>query len=169
MNPLLIQLIGGVGVLFLTLSFQKNKRSFTLMSQLAGSCFFLIHFVLLGGWTGVGMNVIAALRSYIFNLREKKSWAKNDMTMYVFVALFWIAGAVTWQGYLSIFPVYAMTLECFALWADTPKKMRRIYLFARPGWIVYDFMMGSYAGLLSEVTIITSLIVAVFRFDRKKK
>lgn len=169
MSPLLIQIIGGVGVVCLAASFQKNNRSFTLMSQLVGSVFFLIHFILLGAWTGAAMNVIAALRSYVFNQRDKKKWANHNATIYVIIGLFVLAGVLTWQGPTSILPVVAMSLECTALWSKSTKKMRWIYVCARPGWIAYDFIVGSYAGLIAEAFIVTSLLTAIFRFDRAKK
>jgi len=169
MNFIIIQLIGFIGLLFVVISFQKDRRSFTLISQLVAALFFTAHFSLLSAWTGAAMNGLSATRAYVFNLRDSKKWVNNKIVMYIAILFFWIAGLLTWQGYVSLLPVISLTLESFALWCKNTKYMRWIFLSARPTWIIYDIMVGSYAGLATEVFIVGSITVAIIRFDILKK
>lgn len=169
MNWLLIQIIGFIGMGLIILSFQKDKRSFTLTSQLFASIFFAIHLIFLGAWTGAAMNIIAGVRAYVFNIRDSFQFLQRDIVMYVFILLIWIGGAVTWSGYVSLLPVYTLTLECIALWSKNQKVMRIVFLLARPGWISYHLFFGSYAGLATEAFVIASLVTAIIRFDILKK
>lgn len=166
---LIAQAVGLLGLLFMAISFQKDRKSFTLLFQLLGALAFMGHFVLLNAWTGAAMCGLSAARAYVFNLRDTVRWIDSIWVMVLFVALFWIAGALTWQGYISVLPVAGMTLECFALWDTRTTRIRWLYLSARPAWIAYDFLVGSYAGLATEAFIVSSITIAIIRFDVLKK
>ena len=169
MDFIIIQIIGFIGLLFVVISFQKDKRSFTLITQLFAALTFFIHFFLLTAWTGAAMNGISAVRAYVFYLRDSKKWIDNKIIMYLFILFFWIAGLMTWESYASLLPVISVTLECFALWNSNTKYIRWLFLSARPTWIMYDFLVGSYAGLTTEAFIVSSLVIAIIRFDILKK
>ncbi len=168
-NGILIQLIGFIGFLFIVASVQKNKRSFTLFLQLISALFFTLHFALLGAWTGAVMNILAALRAYIFNLRGKRRFFNHPIILYLFIDLFWIGGLVTWVGYLSILPALSLTLESFALWSKKTKYLRLILLSATIPWMIYHFSVSSYAGIATESFMIISIITAIVRFDILKR
>ncbi|OHA07033.1 MAG: hypothetical protein A2934_05520 [Candidatus Sungbacteria bacterium RIFCSPLOWO2_01_FULL_47_10] len=169
MDFIIIQTIGIIGLLFVVISFQKDKRFFTLKYQLFAALAFTIHFSLLTAWTGAAMNSLSATRAYVFNLRDSTKRINNKIVMYLFIILFWTAGLVTWESYISLLPVISMTLECFALWSNNTKYIRWIFFSARPTWIIYDFSTGSYAGLLTEAFIVGSIVMAIFRFDILRK
>ena len=115
------------------------------------------------------MTGLAAVRAYVFYLRDSKKWINSRITLYLFVLFFWIAGLLTWKGYISLLPAFAMSLECFALWSSNTKYIRWLLFSVRPAWILYDFLVGSYAGLATEAFIVGSLLIAIIRFDILKK
>ena len=166
MEYIIMQGIGFIGMALVVISFQKDRRSFTLKSQLLSALAFTAHFSLLSAWTGAAMNGISASRAYVFNLRGR---INKNIVMYLFILLFWIAGVLTWEGYQSMLPVISMTLECFALWSGNTRHIRWLFLSARPTWIIYDFAVGSYAGLATEAFILGSVLTAIIRFDVRKK
>ena len=169
MDQWIIQGIGIIALIFLVISLQKDKRKFTLMVQFISTCLFSIHFFLLNAFTGSAMNLIAALRAFIFVERDRIKWLNKKWVMYTFIVIFWMAGIFTWTAWFSILPVIAMTFECFSLWEKSTKKLRRLLLVARPFWITYNIIVGSWAGLLTEVFFVFSILIAMFRFDFKKK
>ncbi|MFH1787698.1 MAG: YgjV family protein [archaeon] len=164
MNFILIQIFGFIGLFFIVLSFQKNKRSFTLISQFLASLFFIVHFIFLSALTGAAINGLTGLRAIVFNFREKR-WINHWIVVSFFVILFWIAGLLTWQGYLSLLPPVSVTISSIALWSKNTKHIRLIFLPSRLPWIIYNFLVDSYAGLATEAFIVGSLIVAIIRFD----
>ncbi len=169
MYPIFIQVIGFIGLLFVVISLQTNKRSSILKLQLLAASFFTLHFGLLMAWTGATMNALSAIRAYIFNQRDSKEWINNKLVMYLFVLCFWGSSILSWQGYISLLPAISMTFECFALWSKNTKHIRWLFFSARPTWIIYNISVGSYAGLVTEIFIIISLLTAIVRFDILKK
>lgn len=169
MNFWITQIIGLLGLLFIIISFQKDKKSFTLINHIFGSLSFVIHFILLNAWTGAAVNIVSAGRAYVFHIKESNKLLNKRIIMYLFILFFWIAGYLTWQSYLSLLPVISLTITSFALWSKKTKHMRLLFLAGRPTWIIYNFLVGSYAGLLTEAFIVTSLGIAIIRFDVLKK
>lgn len=164
---ILTQLIGIVAVVCVLWSFQQNKRSRILLLLLAGQTLFSIHFALLGAWTAVVINLIGMLRGVLFNLKAERRWVQHNAWVYIFIALFWTSGYFTWEGARSVLPLLAMTIETIGLWCRDPKTIRWFMLVIRPLFFIYAFLVGSYAGMLADILFSTSIIVSMFRFDRK--
>lgn len=69
---------------------------------------------------------------------------------------------------LSLLPMTGMMLTTVSMWLKDPKWVRRISLPASPLWITYNALTKSYAGVCTELFVITSIIVGMLRHDRKR-
>ena len=56
-------------------------------------------------------------------------------------------------------------MDTFALWKRSAKSIRFFMLIPRPLWFLYDFFVGSYAGMTTEVFVFASVLVGILRFD----
>ena len=164
-NNLIIQGVGMVGLVFAIISFQNNKRNLILVFLGLAQMCFIAHFALLAVWTAASMNVVGAMRTFFFIFRGRKKWMDSDFVMYTFICLFLVAGILSWQNWLSLLPVMAMTIETIGVWQKDPRKIRFIVIVPRPIWITFNIIHRSYAGVLTELFVITSLITAIIRFD----
>ena len=79
--------------------------------------------------------------------------------------LFWVFGIVTWSGYFSILPILAMTIDSFAVWNKKTRNIRLLMMVPRPLWFIYNLIVSSYAGMITEVFVFFSLLVGIIRFD----
>jgi hypothetical protein len=164
-NNLIVQGIGFIGLILVFISFQNNKRLFILLFLGTSQFFYAIHFALLGAWTAFAMNIVGMTRTFIFTQKGKKKWLDNVALMYVFIGLFWIAGALSWVGWISILPVLAMTIETIGLWMKNPTKIRFNMLSLRPLWLSYNIIYRSYAGMTTDTLVFISLLIGIVRFD----
>lgn len=164
-NNLIAQGIGMVGLIFAIISFQNNKRNLILLFLGMAQMCFIIHFALLEVWTAFAMNIVGATRTFFFMLRGRKKWMDSDLVMYLFISLFLIAGILSWQNWLSLLPIMAMVIETIGVWQRDPRKIRFIVMIPRPMWITFNAIHRSYAGVLTELFVITSLIAGIVRFD----
>jgi inner membrane protein len=169
MNQVIIQGIGYTALLSVILSFQKNNRSKILLFLSFANILFIFHFSLLHAWTGVAMNVVGALRTILFYQKDTKVWAQQTIWMYVFMGAFILVGLITWTNYASLFPLLAGVTDTFALWKRSTKSIRFFMLIPRPLWFSYDFLVGSYAGMTTEVFVLASIIIGILRFDIPNK
>ena len=79
----------------------------------------------------------------------------------MFVAL----GALSWHGYISIFVIVAKLISSVALGIKSPRIIRILNLISSPCWLVYNIYMGSLAGIISDSSVIISIIIAIIRID----
>jgi hypothetical protein len=164
-NNLVAQGIGMVALVFAILSFQNNRRNLILLFLGIAQMFFIFHFSLLGVWTAAAMNVVGSTRTFFFIFKGRRKWMDGNIVMYIFICLFLIAGFLSWQNWLSILPITAMIIETIGLWQKNTRRIRFIVFIPHPVWLVYNFIHGSYPGVLAEIFVLTSLITGIIRFD----
>ena len=167
-NKIIAQIIGFIAATVLWSAFQcKNtKRLFFL--QLISATLFSLHFLLLGAYTGMLLNLVEVLRSFLLYQGSKK-WASHPVAMVAIMLLFTISGAITWDGWISILPTAAMVLGTLFMWSRNGKILRYAQLsFISPCWLIYNVAMGSIAGVLTESVNLISVVVSLLRFGVKE-
>ncbi|MGN0989518.1 MAG: YgjV family protein [Eubacteriales bacterium] len=161
----------GIGIVALTMvicSFQQNDRKKLMVFQIFATTLYSVHFVMLGAMSGAAMNMLCAVRAVVFYDRSKK-WVQSPVCPIIFSVLSVVLGVVTWAGPMTLLPTVATVLTSLSFWAKTPKSIRLFTLPASPMWLVYNILNRSYSGVLTECFVMTSIIVAMIRFDFPKK
>lgn len=166
-GQLMAQLIGFVALIVSLWVFQLNKRTTMLTAQLWGNLLFAIHFALLGAYTGAALNLVGAGRSYSFNKFRKKRW--SGAIFWGFIGIFVAADIATWQGIISLLPLIGMISGAFAYWQPTAKSIRVLSLIAPPAWFIYNAVVSSYAGMATEVILMSSILIGMYRLDKQVK
>lgn len=76
--------------------------------------------------------------------------------------------AFTWSGWISMLPVMANIAATIAGYSNNAHKIRLAgMLINSPLWIVYDLIVGSWAGILDEVVSELSMIISIIRYGWK--
>ena len=71
----------------------------------------------------------------------------------------------TWSGIISFLPIIANIVATIAGYTYNAKKIRAVAMFVNsPLWIIYDVIVGSWAGILDEVVTELSIIISIIRF-----
>ena len=164
----LIQLIGLTGNLIVIASMQFNNRKIVLCAQSIACVLWVIHYGYLGAMTAVFTNFISFARSVVFYNNDKR-WAKSNIWLAIFIALFILNSILTWDGPRSILPGIAMSMTTWALWAKKMRVTRILHLIQSPFWLSYDIITMSYSCALIEAIAFVSYIVAIFRYDIYKR
>ncbi len=161
---LLAQLIGLFGLVCAMLSYQMKTQKKIVLVQIIGCSFFTVHFFMLGAMTGAMLNFIAAIRAFVFANKDKK-WGKSNWWIVFFSVVCIIAVGFTWEGHLSLLPMLGMVLTTISWGIENASLVRIISLPSSPLWIVYNVAGASYAGVLTEVLVMISIISAIIRLD----
>ncbi len=162
------QALGILGFILSIISFQQNTQKRIVLFQFLGNVSFCIHFYLIGAYTGSILNGIGIVRSFIYYFKDKR-WASSDVWIFVFSVIFVVTGIITWDGPLSVLPTVAMVLTSISFGIKNPKIVRRVAFPSSPLWLIYNVVKGSLGGVLTECFTMISILVAMYRFDRKKK
>ena len=165
-SNLLVQAVGLIGTALYFLSFQCRRNRSLFRVQFLSYLFYTTHLLLLGAVTGGVSYIINTLRSLC--LGSKWKFARTR-TMCLIICLLQIATLiVTWSGWISLLPVAANIASTIGGYTHNPRKIRLAGLFVNsPLWIVYDIIVGSWAGLADEAVSDVSMVISIIRFGWK--
>lgn len=165
---LLADILGGAGVIIGILLYQQKNRKSLLAYKLTLDLIWLVHYILIGAYSGAAVAAIAALREIIFVKREpKKSSAIIWLPIFISAAI--VTTVLTWDNAFSLFTMFASCIAVVSFFIGNP-KLSRILAFPVCGcMLTYDAASGSIAGVVNESVNIISSIVGIFRLDRKNK
>lgn len=160
---LIIQLIGFCGTALYLASFQCRQNKNLFRVQLFSYVFYTVHMLLLGAVTGGVSYMINCLRS--FCLSGNRKFGKSSGMCAILCLLQLAAMFLTWDGRISLLPVIANIASTVGGYTKNPKKVRIAGIFINsPLCIVYDVIVGSWAGILDEILGEASMIVSVVRY-----
>ena len=168
MNPILIQAIGFVGVLFFIISYQIKSNRMLFLLQLLGTAMFCCQFLLLGATSGAANLIGIMVRNALLIKYRDWAWVRSKWTEIIFLIFFTAAFIATWQGLISLLPYAAVVSTTIAYWIDNAQKIRLGNLACgSPCWLIYDVLIGSWAGVLNESITLGSIIVSIWRYGWK--
>lgn len=161
------QILGYIAVAILFVSFQVNNREKILGWLVLGMVFLATHQFLLGAFAGAIANGLTIIRNITFRHKKDNQILNHYIWPYVFSTILVATGIYFWQGWHSLLPALAVTASTFALWADDTKTIRILSLIGPLLWLPYALIIDSIPTVLIQVVIISSILIAMFRFDRK--
>lgn len=161
------QILGVCGMYMLFTLYQQKSRKKLLVRKLYADVLWGLHYICLGAAAGAIPNIIGIFRETIFMHSDKK-WAKSFIWPVVFIIAGWAAAIFSWKSALSLLPMCASTVVTVSLWIKSPKLTRLMTVPVCAAFIIYDFFVGSYAGILNETISLVSIMTAMLKNDFKK-
>ena len=166
MNNFFVQAIGIFGTVLFFLSYQCKKNKNLFRVQFVSYLCYTIHLLLLGAVTGGISYVLNTVRS--FCLGSKYAFLKSKWMCAIICTLQVIALLITWDGWWSLLPIVANIAATIGGYTYNGQKIRATGIFINsPLWIIYDIIVGSWAGILDEVVTETSMLISIYRYGWK--
>ena len=136
-----------------------------LIGEIAVNLVVGANFLLLGGYSGAGMNGVAIVytfAAYYFNKKDKKlpAWI-----LLLFGELFVGWGAVSYQDWRDILPMVCSVLFVLAVMQKRAARYRFFKVFNALLYLVYDILIGAYTTCLTHSFLLVAGITAIIRLD----
>ncbi len=177
------QFVGVAALIVAFISFQQKSQKRIVFVQFLSSILFTIHFFMISAYVGALLNGIGILRAGVFMNKDRR-WAQSKIWLWLFNFICIAAVILTCDGnlnlttwnislsspdfYISLLPMVGMILTTLAFWIEDPAKVRRISLPSSPCWMTYNLYHHSWAGACSDLFVMTSILIAMFRYDFKR-
>lgn len=161
------QLVGIVGMVVSFISFQNNTKKHILLFQSLASAIWGIHYLMLGAFTGAGINSIEVIRNLIFAREDKLK--RPNMWVVLFIITFALIGFLTWVGILSLATTGVVILVTISYRFGNPRFIRICATMSSAIWLIYNGSQLSLAGVITEAFCFVSLLIAFWRFDIRKQ
>jgi len=162
----LAQVLGVIALIILSLSFQKNKKGTLLKYQIFSSLFFALQYLCLNAITGFLMNIMTMIRNVVFKKHENKV-----PIIYLIITVFAmiILSAFSYDGIISVLPTIAVILYSIAIWQKNLTVTRIVEVISCILFIIYNIKVLAITGLISTIIEMFFAIVAIYRFDIKRR
>lgn len=161
-----IQMLGFIAIGITFFAYQAKKRSGILFFQCLASTFWFFHFLFLGGTMGAIMNICAIVRALVYLMDGKVKLIRNLITPFLFSALFIGLGIIFWEGWIGLLSVVSLIISSFSMYMKKEKMVRILSFFASPPFLIYDLLNGSISGVVAEIFVMTSIIIALIRYRK---
>ena len=159
--------IGVIGVILFFISYQVKNKTALLLIQTIATALICLQYLLIGAYSGCGLNIICIIRNITLFICAKK----NIKTLWipVFLSLLMpVACAFTWEGSISLFILAGLMINTVCMGVLNQQNLRKSIVLTSSLIIIYNVLNGSYAGIINEGVAIVSSIIGVIRFSEKK-
>ena len=164
MSETLIQIIGFIAMAFFIISYQIRSNRTLFLCQLLGCCLFCLQFCIMGAYTGALGLLVNIARNVLLLKADDWPWVRRGTTLLGIILLLLVMTVYTWAGWISLLPFISVAVTCVGYWTDNAQKIRLSQLIGSPCTLLYDLMIGSWGGVLSETITLLSIIISIFRF-----
>lgn len=168
MEQFLIQALGFLAMALCIGSYQLKSGRSMILCKTAGDLIYMIHFLLLGGYSGCVTLAVSVVSQTACSFRGRKKWADWKGWRWLFTAVLVIACLLVWQKSFRPVPcisaMISMGSVSMTTWTGNARAMRiNKLLCAGPFWIIYAAATGSVSGVLCESVGMLSAAVALRR------
>lgn len=165
-NMVFIQIIGFAGTFLFFFSYQCKRNENLFRVQFISYLCYTVHLLLLGAVTGEISYILNTVRS--FCLGSNYNFLKGKWMCSIICILQLITLLLTWSGWSSILPVAANIAATIGGYTYNGKKIRVVgMLINSPLWILYNIIVGSWAGILDEIVSELSMVISICRYGWK--
>ncbi|GHW02767.1 hypothetical protein AGMMS50249_5530 [candidate division SR1 bacterium] len=161
--------MGGFGTISNIVGIQFKKKKHIMITIILANLFFCINFALLNAYSGALVCLVAMIQTlinYCFDIKNKKYPLILIISYYVVAA---ICAFVTYSSLIDIIPVICAMLLTTTIIQSKERNIRNLILINIILWIFYDISVGAYTAIISDVFLVTSTLIAIIRYDIKKK
>lgn len=161
-----IQALGLIAWLCAVWSYWRKTKKGMLAVQIVADLFYVLHYFLLGAYTGFATIVVCLFREIGFYLCKNK--AEEKRFFYLLIPIYLVVGALFSDRAIEMLPVvaciiYGYTETAAVKWMVVGGMIDTSY------WLLYDAFCGSYVGIVTDVITLTSSILSLlFRRKREK-
>jgi hypothetical protein len=159
MSYYIAQIIAVFAFIVVLISFWCRDRKKILGVQIGSSILYSVQYLLLGGYSGLGVNILGIIKSVIFVNKKENS----KKFLIIFVIAYIIVGVLTWDSMISLFPIIGSLVYVIASFHDNPQYIRIGAIIASVFWIIYNVSVMAYVGCVTESILMVSNILAVIR------
>ena len=161
------QLLGIVAVILGFVCFQMKSPRGILAFQMIVASVFSAHYLLIGAYTAVALNLLAAVQCVFYYFRNRRG-SKSMVIPAVFTVLTFVAGILTWEGWYSAFIMLGLIINSVSLAFPDAQKIRYSMFVKSPACLIYNVIVLSGGGMIYEGAVLVSAVIGTLK-ERKKR
>ncbi len=157
------QILGFIAFLISLYAYQKVNKKDILLCMVISNIINLVHYLMLGAYSGCITKVIAIFRDIFIVLKEKNKRLSSVLFLIIFILIYIGVSIYTFTNILSLFPLVAAIIYIIPTWLGNSKTVKKTALFCYILWLIYNIYVLSIAGATANIVSIVSIIIGLKR------
>jgi hypothetical protein len=166
---IIAQIIGFVAFIISLGAYHKNKKEKILGSMIISNFLNLIHYIMLGAYSGCITKILGICRDSFVIIKDKKKFLSNKIFLYIFILVYILVGIYTYTNIWSIFPLIAAIIYIIPIWSGNEATLKKTDFICYFLWLGYNIFVFSISGIISNVISIISVLIAIINNRENKK
>ena len=156
------QIAGFIAFILSLIAYHQKKKKKIFQTMTIANILDIIHYILLGAYSGCITKVIALIRNEIIIIKEKNKKFNSKIILIILFAIYLVSGILTYKNLYSILPILAAMIYLYFIWNGNELKVKKVAFYCYFLWLIYNICVFSIAGITSNVVSIISTFIAVY-------
>ena len=165
----LAQIISLAGMLINIVAVQFKTKKQILLTIVVSNVLFVIGYILLKAYVGALTCGVTAIELIINTLLDEKGKKTPKLLIILYIIIFIVIGITSYNRFVDILPIIASLIFVLTLIQNKEKYVRLLILGNLVSWMTYDIFVGAYSAAASDIFVISSTLIAIYRYDIKKE
>lgn len=163
------QIAGFIAFILSLIAYHRKKKRKIFQTMMVANVLDIIHYILLGAYSGCITKVIALVRNEIIIVKEKNKKFNNIIVLIALFIIYLVSGILTYKNIYSILPILAAMIYLYFVWNGNELKVKKCAFYCYFLWLIYNICVFSIAGITSNIVSIISTFIAVYNEKRANK
>ena len=158
-------IIGVVAIGLFFLSYQIFDKKKLLLVQTLATAMLCLQYILIGAYSGFGLNIVCITRNVLYYHRDKKILSGSWLPI-ALACVMAVVSLFSWDGYHSLFIILGLIINTVCMGVCDSQNLRKSILITCPLVFVYNLFAGSVSGAVSETISWISAIIGIIRYKK---
>ncbi|MBQ8341368.1 MAG: YgjV family protein [Clostridia bacterium] len=168
------EIIGFVAIGENFLIFLSNRRERILIFKFISDVLWAANNILLGGYTGAILNVVAMGRETVFYNRDKRRWASSPIWLVVFLLVTAVSPVMSLisgkEGWYAVLPALGSMAAVIGFYSRKPTITRYVSFLANGLWLIYAIFVHNVSSIVYNIVLLTSAVTGlILAYVNRKK
>ena len=159
MSFIIANIIGMFAFVISLYAFQQNERKKIFQLQVVSNLIYLIHYAILGAYSG---GITDLIQSY----KDKYKVLNSKVLFAIFIIIYLAFIVLNHKNLVAMLPFVSALIYTLFIWYGSVKQIKFTGVFTDSIWLVYNICVLSVPGVLAKIVSIGNLIISLIR-DRK--
>lgn len=162
------QAVGIIAIIIGIVTYQIKSRRGIMIANIAGTVCFALHYMMIGAYVGMALNIVATVRNIVFYNTKNMSKRKSNVYSALFSAIVCVAGIFTWEAWYSALQIVSSVMRNYILSLSKPNSIRKGIMVVLPMTLIYNICVSSLGGTINDSLALISTGISIYRYRDKR-
>lgn len=161
-------IIGFIATGLFFLSYQVFDKKKLLLLQTVATALLCLQYILIGAYSGFGLNIVCIVRNILFYYKDKKFLSTVFLPVIPALVMV-IISAFLWDGYHSLLIIFGLAVNTLCMGYFNSQNLRKSVLITSTCILLYNVFAASYSGVINEALSLISSAIGIVRFRKSRQ